>query len=323
MRVVGGDRPNAPWRSRVSARSHSPIASRASIQFAGSTVCVRSVRPHCREPFLSEPRRLARPAEHRQHVGERDVGAVQSPGVADRLGELQGVPELREALVAAAEVREVAAERRERPDLGLLRADRARELERLLADRERLLVAPEQRNPGASAASARARSGEGGLRGHELDRALERGEEGVAAAALEQVAASRSCRSAACSRSLLADELDRSPRELHRARRGACLAGELRGPGAELVEAEPRELGCVGHGVPQRERALEVRARLGQAEDRLRLARSRDRGDSASAVRPAAAQCGASSAGAAAPLRASSSASRACTSSRSPGRIVA
>ena len=121
----------------------------------------------------------------------------------------------------------------------------------------------------------------------------------------------------------LADELDRPPRELDRARRRARLAGELGCPRAELGEVEPGELGGVRHGVPERERPLEVRERLRQAEHGLRLAGRFDRGGERLRARPAAAQCGASSAGAAAPLRASSSASRACSSSRSPGRIVA
>ena len=67
--------------------------------------------------------------------------------IADLLGEPQRLPELREALVAAAEVGEVAAEHRERPDLRLARADRASERERLLADRQRLVVAPGQHQP--------------------------------------------------------------------------------------------------------------------------------------------------------------------------------
>ena len=76
----------------------------------------------------------------------------------------------------------------------------------------------------------------------------------------------------------LADELDRSPAELDRARGGADLAGELGRPGAELGEVEPGELGRVRHRVPERERPLEVRERLREAEDGLRLARRLDRG---------------------------------------------
>ena len=78
-------------------------------------------------------------------------------------------------------------------------------------------------------------------------------------------------------RVVVADELDRSLSELDRARRRTGLAGELGGPGAELGEVEPGELGRVRHGGPQRERPLEVREGLGQAEDGLRLACRFDR----------------------------------------------
>ena len=100
------------------------------------------------------------------------------------------------------------------------------------------------------------------------------------AAGLVQVAAeaARAGAPRACG-SLVADELDRSPRELDRARRGTDLAGELGCPGAELGEVEPGELGRVGHGGPERERPLEVRVGLREAEDGLRLARRFDRRD--------------------------------------------
>ena len=77
----------------------------------------------------------------------------------------------------------------------------------------------------------------------------------------------------------LADELDRSPAELDRARGGTDLAGELGRPGAELGEVEPGELGRVRHRVPERERPLEVRERLGESEDGLRFACRLDRRD--------------------------------------------
>ncbi len=75
----------------------------------------------------------------------------------------------------------------------------------------------------------------------------------------------------------VADELDRAPAELDRARGGTDFAGELCRPRAELGEVEPGELGRVRHGGPQPERPLEVRVCLRQAEDRLRLARRLDR----------------------------------------------
>ena len=120
-----------------------------------------------------------------------------------------------------------------------------------------------------------------------------------------------------------ADELDRPPCKLDRARRRTDIAGESGCPGAELDEVEAGERGRVRNGVPDGERPLEMPVRLREPEDRRRLARRLDRGMSASAARPAADQCGASSAEDAAPVRASSSARRACSSSRSPGRIVA
>ena len=85
-----------------------------------------------------------RTSQHRQHVGEKDVRSVQILWNAALLGELQSQPELRKALVTAAEVGEVYSEHRERPKLGPARADRTGELERLLAGRTRLLVAPGQ-----------------------------------------------------------------------------------------------------------------------------------------------------------------------------------
>ncbi len=77
----------------------------------------------------------------------------------------------------------------------------------------------------------------------------------------------------------LADELDRSPAELDRACGGTDLAGELCRPGAELGEVEPGQLGGVRHRVPEVERPLEVRERLGESEDGLRFACRLDRRD--------------------------------------------
>jgi hypothetical protein len=63
------------------------------------------------------------------------VRSLQSNGIGALLGEPQGQPELREALLGAAEVGEVRAEHRQRPQLGPVRADGTGERERLLADR--------------------------------------------------------------------------------------------------------------------------------------------------------------------------------------------
>ena len=79
-------------------------------------------------------------------------------------------------LLAAAEIGEVAAEHRERSDLRLARTDISSERERLLADRQRLRVAPDHpQNPRERrqriCALRRRR-----LRRHELDRPLDCGE---------------------------------------------------------------------------------------------------------------------------------------------------
>ena len=88
------------------------------------------------EPRLPQPGRLPRPSQHGQHVGEGDVHPLQGHRIADFPGEPHGLPEPGEALVAAAEVGEVAAEHGERPQLGRPCLRRSRELQRLLADRE-------------------------------------------------------------------------------------------------------------------------------------------------------------------------------------------
>ena len=62
--------------------------------------------------------------------------------IADLLGELQGLAEVGDTLVAAAEVGEVAAEHGERPELCLAGADAPRQRERLLGDRQRLRMPP-------------------------------------------------------------------------------------------------------------------------------------------------------------------------------------
>ena len=75
----------------------------------------------------------------------------------------------------------------------------------------------------------------------------------------------------------LADELDRSPAELDRARGRHRFGWPARCPRAELGEVEPGELGRVRHRGPERERPLEVRESLGEAEDGLRFACRLDR----------------------------------------------
>ena len=76
---------------------------------------------------------------------------------------------------------------------------------------------------------------------------------------------------------VLAEDIDRSPPELDRARGRTDFARELGRPGAELGEVEPGELSRVRYRAPERERPLEVRERLGESEDGLRLASRIDR----------------------------------------------
>ena len=59
---------------------------------------VRPVGTHRGEPRLSGLGGLSWPSEHRQHVGERDVGLLQCKRVANLLGDLEGLVELRETL---------------------------------------------------------------------------------------------------------------------------------------------------------------------------------------------------------------------------------
>ena len=117
--------------------------------------------------------------------------------------------------------------------------------------------------------------------------------------------------------------------EFDRVARRARLRGPRRRPGwrVGLSGRTPRR-GRARRARPRR--VPQARARSpardahalppGRKPPPLRRAASTD-ATSASALRPAAAQCGASSAGAATPLRASSPASLACSSSRSPGRM--
>ncbi len=103
---------------------------------------VDPVPAHLLEPFLPQSHGLSEPSQHRQHVGEMDPCSLQAEVVADFLGELQGLTKIGEPLLAAAEVGEVGAAHRERPDLRLACADNPSERERLFADRQRLRAAP-------------------------------------------------------------------------------------------------------------------------------------------------------------------------------------
>ena len=150
---------------------------------------VRPIGTHRGEPRFSCLGGLPGPSEHRQHVGERDVGLLQCNRVANLLGDLEGLVELREALLGATEIGKVAAERAEHSDFDIARADHAGELERLLADRTGLVVTPHDAEPAAERCQGLRPFGRRRVCWDDLDGALEGGEEGVAAAALEQVTA--------------------------------------------------------------------------------------------------------------------------------------
>ena len=76
------------------------------------------------------------------------------------------------------------------------------------------------------------------------------------------------CRSV---RVALADELDRLPCRARPRVSRRRFGWRVGCPGAQLGEVEPGELGRVRHRVPECERPLEVRERLGEAEDGLRF----------------------------------------------------
>ena len=202
----------------------------------------------------------------------------KSQGIAALLGELECPPELPEALVAVTEVGEVTAEHRERQELGWALADCARERERLLAGRQRLVVAPGHHQPDSQPCE-RLRALRGGwLCRHELDRALEGGEGGVGPPALVQVATEAVVEARGAQRVARLDQIDRLLCELDRVRRHSRLAGQLGRPGAERGQVEAHQLGRVRHGRPQPERPLQVGEGLRQAEHGLRLACRLDRG---------------------------------------------
>ena len=134
VRVVGGD--GAQCGSTDAIR-FVPVAARDQRldPVGDERRLVDAVEAQLHECRLRQLGRLLGTAEHRQHVGEMGVRSVERDRIAASLGELQGQPELREALVAAAEVGEVDAEHGERAELCAPRADRTCNRERLLADR--------------------------------------------------------------------------------------------------------------------------------------------------------------------------------------------
>src|SRR6185312_15778936 len=131
----------------LSASSQSPTANSASIWFATSKVLLIPYRRITLSPACpSRADSLSRP-QHCQRIGEVGVRAGQAEVIADFLGELQGPAEVGGTLLAAAKVDEVAAEHGERPYLCLACAELPGQRERLLADRQRLRMAPGHHHP--------------------------------------------------------------------------------------------------------------------------------------------------------------------------------
>ena len=325
MRVVGGD---GAERGRADAVGLVPLADRDAGPRPGwrRACCdrARSARMPS-SPASAEPRRLAAAAQHRQHVGERDVRPVQSPGVAALLGELAGP-----CRAARGPRRRGRGRRGPLPSTVSARSSASRApTARASASacsqiRQRLLVAPGQHQPVRERRQRLRALRRGRLRRHELDRALERGEGGVAAAAREQVAAEAARagarraagRSRRRARSLAARARPRAARHPSGwpARRSTSRARRGRAPRARPRPARRPTARAPARGAraprPGRRRPP---PRVPPRPTPRAPRRCDPPPPSAARAPPALA----------AALRASSSASRACSSSRSPGRIVA
>ena len=161
----------------------------------------------------------------------------------------------------------------DREELGVPGADRARGRQRLRADPSRLLEAPRGDQPVAERRECLRELGRRRLRRHERDRALECRDPGIALTGGMQVAAEAVEQPHRAQWVAVADQLDGLLHEFGRARRRTRVPGQLRGAITEVGE-----VGSVRHLGPEPDRPFEVRARLGQAEDRLRVARRGDGG---------------------------------------------
>ena len=201
-------------------------------------------------------------------------------GIAAALGEVEGSPEIADALVGAAEVGEVPAQVQEHAKLHRVRADGTCQRERLLTDRERLVEAPgehqsvrERRQSlrplgGWAAGPARARPPAQTRRGRRRSSRFRGGSDRDGRrGALRAASRSRSTRSIA----FCASSTARGPAPV----RLASSAVQAQ----RLGEVEPGEPGRVRHRVPERERPLQVGVSLCEAEDRLGLPRGLDRRD--------------------------------------------
>ena len=118
----------------LSASSHSPIATSASIWFVTSPVTSIPKALEDVERLRGDAGRFPYSTEHRQHVGEPHVCTPEIRRIAVLLGESNGRPELTEAFFTAPEIREVDSEHRQRDELGLPCPDLTRERQRLLRD---------------------------------------------------------------------------------------------------------------------------------------------------------------------------------------------
>jgi hypothetical protein len=179
--------------------------------------------------------------------------------IADLLRELQGLTEVVETLLAAAEIGQIVADNHERSDLCLACADAPRESECPLGGRQRLLMAASQHQSARECSECVRALGGGRLGWDDLDAALERGEGGIVVAEFVQVLAEVDLEQTRAVRLLSTDELDRSACELDRAGRGADVTGEPGRSVAQLGDVEADEVGRIRYRVPERERALEVR----------------------------------------------------------------
>ena len=134
------------------------------MEFATSSVLSIPYRRTASSP-RSPIRAASRPSQHHQHVGERDVRMQEREWIAALLGGLECPPELRDALVGAAEVGEVSAEVQQRPG-----STSSAPTVRAIASACSPIASDSSKrqasiNPCPSAASACARSAEGGSAG--------------------------------------------------------------------------------------------------------------------------------------------------------------
>ena len=181
------------------------------MRLATSTVLSTPYRLTRRGRCSPTRRRLAWPAQHRQHVGQRDVCLQERQWIVAVTGQLECLVRGAEALVAAAEVGEVAAQFEERPHLDVEPAPTSRAsasaCSQIGSDSSKRHASI---SPRASASSASARATEASSAGTSVDDALEGVERGLGPAALVQVAAEAVVEARRAQRVGAFDEVDRS-----------------------------------------------------------------------------------------------------------------